>query len=386
MNPPSPRFVFLDALRGLAALCVLLYHLTFFSILAPVFLHVAPVPVLKALMCCAFGVNIFFVLSGFVIAHSLRNNPLSFSSLTRFVGRRHIRLDLPYWAMIAFGIGLIPLKRILPATHPDPFPSMGVLATNLVYVQYIFDRRTLLGVSWTLCLEVQFYLLFVLLLVVGKRISSRAPSPSVSTATSGAIVLVAILTVGCLIGTHFGGDKGFFGSSWHFFGMGVLLYWMWKEVLAPHWFWVMMGVLIADAGLIYVVRTPTGTPQLTSSIALIATASTLGAIYFVARRGSLESWSGGRPMQFLGRISYSLYLTHLPVLYLVLDVASHFISFNRFMAVVWFPIVVALCLSVAQLFYWGVELPAMRLANRFKTNKAVPSFSPGAMAPIEISQ
>jgi len=386
MNPPSPRYVFLDALRGFAALCVLLYHLTFFSILAPVLLHVFPKPLLLALFCGTLGINIFFVLSGFVIAHSLRNNPLSFSSLTRFIGRRHIRLDLPYWTMIALGLGLIALKHVLPATHPEPFPSMGVLATNLLYVQYIFDRPTLLGVSWTLCLEVQFYLLFVALLVVGKRISSRAPSPSVPVVTSGAVVLVVTLTVGCLIGSHFGVYKGFFWSSWQFFGMGVLLYWMWKEVVARHWFWVMMGILVADAGLIPIVRAPSGFPQLFSTSALLVTASTLGAIYFAARRGALEGWSGGRPMQFLGRVSYSLYLTHATVLDLASRVAFHLTGFNRFMAVVWFFVVVAFCFSVAQLFYWGVELPAMRLSNRFKTNKAASSFSPSAMAPIEISQ
>jgi len=375
MSDSSPRFVFLDALRGFAALGVLLCHLPGWSVMGLVFSRVPPKPVLVVLEHCALGVNIFFVLSGFVIAHSLRNNPLSFSSLARFIGRRHIRLDLPYWTIIALGIGVIALKRVLPGTHFYAFPPVDVLAANLVYAQFIFDRPPLLGISWTLCLEVQFYLLFVLILVVGRRIAPHAPS-SVPTATSGAVVLVAVLAVGCLLGNHFSLHPAFFWSSWQFFGSGVLLYWTWQKVLSPRWFWAMIGVLIADAGLVLIVRAPTVMFQLNSVAALVATASTLGAIYFVARRGALEKWSGGRVFEFLGRISYSLYLTHLLVLDLALRTALHLTGSNPFMVWVWFLVVSALCLGVAALFHLCVELPAMKLANRFKIREVAPSLSP----------
>jgi peptidoglycan/LPS O-acetylase OafA/YrhL len=47
-----------------------------------------------------FGVPIFFVLSGFVIALSLDGKPMSLEIIGRFILRRSIRLDLPYWTAI----------------------------------------------------------------------------------------------------------------------------------------------------------------------------------------------------------------------------------------------------------------------------------------------
>ncbi len=378
----SPRFVFLDALRGFAALGVLLCHSTFATKMGDVFFGVFPEPLRLTLWHGALGVNIFFVLSGFVIAHSLRDNPLDFSSLLRFIGRRHIRLDLPYWTILTLMVALSPLKRFLPGTH-SALPTPGALAANLSYSHFIFAQPGIVGVAWTLCLEVQFYLLFVVLLVVGRKLFPRALCASVPTATSGAIVLVAVLSLVCLAATHRGPQTTYFWGAWHFFGSGVLLYWMWKEAIAPRWLWAMMGAWILNIAWTALVPVRPFYFQIASLSALFVTISTLGVIFFVARRGALEKWSGGRAFSFLGRISYSLYLTHLPVVELSMNAAFRLTGFNPVMACLWYLVVVALAISVATLFHLCIEAPAMRLASRLSRTS---SSSPREIAPIEIAR
>src|SRR5690349_17798349 len=87
------RFEFLDGLRGIAALGVIFFH---FNGSLKEHSHFSQF-LLSALDLGHLGVQIFFVLSGFVIAYSLRQEKLSCLFVLRFFVRRSIRLDPPYW-------------------------------------------------------------------------------------------------------------------------------------------------------------------------------------------------------------------------------------------------------------------------------------------------
>lgn len=89
------RFVFVDALRGIAALWVVLFHLFATSHLEH--LEAAlPVPIAQLLHAGYLGVTIFFVLSGFVIAHSVARHRVDAAFAGWFVVRRSVRLSVPY--------------------------------------------------------------------------------------------------------------------------------------------------------------------------------------------------------------------------------------------------------------------------------------------------
>jgi len=141
------RLLELDSFRGLAAFAVILYHYNnyFFN----------PIPIFSY---GNFGVQIFFIISGFVIFMTLQKikRPKDFL-ITRFS-----RLYPTYWtaAILTF----ITLKF-------TPFPTQEVtfsqLIINLTMMQHWFGIQDIDGVYWSLAIELFFYLQIFLLLVWG---------------------------------------------------------------------------------------------------------------------------------------------------------------------------------------------------------------------------
>ena len=100
----SGRLRFLDGLRAVAALAVLFHHLYYSSEFDKVFSSALPTWFAAFAEYCARGVQAFFVLSGFVIAYSLRDLRVDRRTAVSFALRRQIRLDPPYWICLAVAV------------------------------------------------------------------------------------------------------------------------------------------------------------------------------------------------------------------------------------------------------------------------------------------
>lgn len=144
------RLRLLDLLRLTAALMVLGYH---YFARAPVEVweerrEAIPALVLRTTAYGALGVQLFFIISGFVIA-------LSLSGRTRadFVASRVARLFPAY--IVAVGLVLL-LPQQLKAFHPSALPEYLV---NLSMLQIPVGVSSLSGVYWTLWVEATFYIL-----------------------------------------------------------------------------------------------------------------------------------------------------------------------------------------------------------------------------------
>jgi peptidoglycan/LPS O-acetylase OafA/YrhL len=155
-----------------------------------------------------YGVAIFFALSGFVIAHSIRDADLTGSFLARFALRRSLRLDPPYWLSIAFALLLSPLSlKVTGKLHN--LPSSPQVLAHLVYVQEIARVPEIVPAYWTLTYEVQFYIVLVASLV-----ASRLGGPVI---LSGLAVLSAL--------GLYPDIPGLFVKLWCAFYVGTLAYW-----------------------------------------------------------------------------------------------------------------------------------------------------------------
>jgi peptidoglycan/LPS O-acetylase OafA/YrhL len=353
------RFVLVDALRGIAALAVLFHHLLFSSDLQITLWQVLPNWFAEFCHRGAFGVEIFFVLSGFVIAHSLRNVPLSLRSVGNFMLRRQIRLDPPYWTVLFAALLLLFVEAHVPWIERKPLPSFLDVVINLCYLQVITGTSPIISVSWTLCMEVQFYLVFILLLLAGKSLGrSGAKSRTLSA------ILVALLAIGSLLVPAHQYDHWFI-QWWYYFAAGALGYW---SVGNPRFRAAFIGFLI----FFFVVAVRQEEPG-----PLLIGWTTALLLYTAGCLGTLTRWLDFAPLQYLGRISYSLYLIHLLVVIYVLRLGYRLTGTNHAGAVFWFFLAGAISIVAAHGLYLLVEARSVRFAARLKpARKAAPASVP----------
>lgn len=319
------RFALVDALRGIASLSVVLFHAVTSGHI-PALLVSMPGWIQAPLRHGDMGVAIFFVLSGFVIAHSLRDGMCGIGDLGRFMLRRSIRLDPPYWSAIAIAICFsVVASTFINGRAPDRFTA-SQLAAHALYLQDLLGIREINPVFWTLCLEIQFYLVFALLLLTRSKLMLGI-----------AIILSLPLSIYPL-------HEGLFTSLWYGFLLGVSAYAgrLWFVTYAAAL--CMIGIYRADIFMLVCVAT---------SVLLF-----VASIY-----GTLTTWLSWRWLQFLGAISYSLYLLHNPITGAVFRVGYLFLGHSIYAeAAVWIFSLLC-CIGAAWLMLLFVERPSTRLSK-----------------------
>jgi len=342
---PNGRFGFVDDLRGIAAIIVVLSHM--------VWLLPEPLPRLEI---GRVGVEIFFVLSGFVMAYTLERERVTGRFAAKFMLRRSIRLDPPYWTVIV--VELI----VVAVLFGQSLPSLRVLALNVLYLQDLAGAHGIVGVAWTLCLELQFYLVFVLLLWVVQRLPMSKWGARVLIFAPPAVLSAC---VSHLIGKNdvideLGGLGGLFIGPWYLFFLGVLVKWVLFDRL--DW-WIAAALPVFVVGLIVVQGEPLVPYDNYVAVAGVAAAVVLVTVGWTARFGG---GLGMAPIAYLGKISYSLYLIHYTIgTNFILKVHERFgpgYEYQIPAAVV----AIAVSLGAAHLLYVAVEAPSVQLAARAK--------------------
>ncbi len=380
----SPRYVFLDAWRAIAALGVMMHHMIHNTVMTATLKNALPAPLMALDQIASYRIPLFMIISGFVIAHALRKNPLTKASIGNFVLRRHLRLDPVYWVMIILMLGFLGLEKLIPGTVTPRWPNSKDVLLNFVYLQNILHAEEVVGVAWTLCIEFQFYMIFVLMLVLGKLISRRRIE-----GRSHAEPLWMAFGLGCVsLGyIHFVDNNVWFIQYWHYFALGTLC---WAAVHFPQFqkmFYYFLG--LTALSMIFMPLSPLvphlsmGDPNVSAPAMLISLLLS-GFIYIVGIRGRLATMWNWRPLQYVGSISYSLYLVHIPVLWVVLRGGYKLTRDNPYFAVMWFVIAGLACVGVAHVFFLMFERPSMKFAARFKPRSEAPVALPNSQVEQEL--
>ncbi|TCK62992.1 peptidoglycan/LPS O-acetylase OafA/YrhL [Curtobacterium sp. PhB136] len=155
-EPKAPRFAMLDGLRFVAAFTVLGFHFTARETDAwqtPVASR-AP-EVFDITKYGVFGVDLFFVISGFVILMTAWGRPLH-----QFVASRVSRLYPAYWACVLVTAGVL----VINGAH---WISTSDVLINLTMAQEAFAVPHVDGVYWTLWVEMRFYALMAVFILIG---------------------------------------------------------------------------------------------------------------------------------------------------------------------------------------------------------------------------
>jgi peptidoglycan/LPS O-acetylase OafA/YrhL len=325
------RLPALDMLRGIAALSVVLFH----------FYTSSPLPEVLKLPAWAdtvfrsgyLGVDVFFVLSGLVIAVTLPQNGITWAYIGRFAWRRSVRLDPPYWVTLAFA-------SVIYSGLGNP-PSAGSVVAHVVYLQDILGFGNIISPFWTLCYEIQFYLVLVVLVWLAQRY--------------GRVVgwLLAVLPVLWSVAILASGQHGhgWFINLWYEFALGVATTAMlWRQLSFRVWVLFSFGILALSIPI-----------RSASATTAAATAIMIG---LAGRAGWLERVTGGPGLQWLGRISYSLYLVHIAGC----EVARRGAAFahNRWQGAFVIAIALAAVLALAELFHRLIERPSHSLSRTIR--------------------
>jgi len=303
-NTPPDRFLFIDGLRGVAAMMVVFFHMKL--ILSDAVGRWFP-PWLDTLFGHGdLGVDVFFVLSGFVIAHSIRDGDHTFQYLGKYALRRSIRLDPPLWAAILLEIVLIQVSLYFYPDLGTKTPTLKQVLVNIAYLQEMLHVGNVIAVLWSLTYEVQFYFISVSFLVAVRLIRRWDVQIPWSKVFAYSLMVLAytysIAIYQNLVPTPL---RGIFLERWFQFFLGVMAWAVLRHKL-PQWVFVMAWTVCLVSTL---VLAPSGYRTQSSLCALLISA----LILWVGSSGRMDRLLSGNVSQFLGKISYSLYLLHLPI-------------------------------------------------------------------------
>ena len=284
------------------------------------------------------GVDVFFVISGFVITAMLMREQSANHRirLTRFYGRRFLRL-LPALALLVTVVAAASFLLQNPFGAQQTTASTGVgavlLSANLVISHasgdYFADSAITnpLVNTWSLSVEEQFYLVFPALLVVGWMLARRTRIRPLHLVATLAVVSFVLAVVTTFLSSAeslswFGGPQSFAYYSpatraWEF-AVGALLALMLSRIpripSGAMTVIALLGVLLIFAAAV-LLNDETPFPGLA---ALLPVGGTLLLLLAGSQRVSLINRTlASRPLVLVGDISYSWYLWHWPVIVFV---------------------------------------------------------------------
>jgi peptidoglycan/LPS O-acetylase OafA/YrhL len=328
----------LEGLRGLAILLVVAFHLD-----------------LPGLRGGFIGVDVFFVLSGYLITGLLARELETTGRIQvlAFYARRVRRL-LPAAAVMLGGTVLLLSLFLSPAERAGFARSALAAAMYVSNIGFQRDSSDYFATNaaqnpflhtWSLSVEEQFYLVWPLVLILTRALSRTRRWSALSLAALSAASFAVCLRMSA-------GDPQavfFFASAraWEF-GVGglaalaPLALSSRLEKLAP--FPRALGLAGIVGGAV-VLRADMALPGVLSLLPVLGTAAVL-----LAGAGGADSVLACRPLLLLGRLSYSLYLWHWPVLVLAKAVRPELGLAGRLL-------LIALALTLAAASYALVENP-----------------------------
>jgi peptidoglycan/LPS O-acetylase OafA/YrhL len=341
----------LDGMRAISILLVITGHST------PHFARWIKIPTSTYILFAHTGVSVFFVISGFLITSLLLKelHATGTIGLKRFYLRRAFRIFPPFYLYLGIvfvlavaGVFQVPLRAFFfAATYSSNY--------------YLGPGGAFGGLQhlWSLSVEEQFYLFWpAVLLLLGKR---RA----IYFATFLIFIspLSRVLTYFALAPQHRAMVDRMFHSSIDTIMFGCLIALLWQSNLfeRTRWIWA-SGWCFASAVVFLFFLDPLidlrfqGRYGLTVGMTMEGVSICLVTLYVVTRPGTFPGRLLNTPaLRHIGVISYSLYLWQ-----------SILISSD----IGYFPYNLAAILVCAELSYWGVERPSLRVRDRLRERMA----------------
>jgi peptidoglycan/LPS O-acetylase OafA/YrhL len=325
------------------------------------------------------AITVFFVLSGFLITFLLLEEAHRHGSirLARFYLRRALRL-LPALYLLLGSMLVVGSLTLSPAEVAELRSSclVTVLGSSNWALAFGLNRVHGLTHTWSLTVEQQFYLLWPLIVFLLLRIGSRRSLQLLACSIAAAIVAATLSTILLWNHTH-NWNRLYFAFDTHIPALltgSLAAVGAFTDSLRPATRSIFarftarrMNLLVCIASgliLLAVFFLPAHSPILYHgglTVVALASATVLLALYF-GMTPRLAALLRASPLVFVGELSYSLYLWHIPITLLYLRIAP---LFSLPSPLAWLPPVGA-SLVAALFSYFVVERPCLNLKRLFR--------------------
>lgn len=327
----AKHITILDFLRGVAALSVAVFHF----VLPQGVLHKLYVPVMLQIFGRGnLGVEIFFVISGFVIPYSLLGKNYTLKRFFNYIAKRVIRINPPaYASMLLIILQWYLIEHFV--TSETPYLSrlsFMQIVNNVLFTVPFTKHLWISGVFWTLAIEFQFYIILGLLF---NYLFER----------NIIIFLLFFLIVGL---TPYQPYPGSFFQYSSLFAMGGLTLFRRQNTIRNYLYLTLLALF---CGICY---------YKLGLLPMVVGAATSLCIQYLSFSNVVT--------RFLGKISYSLYLIHLFAGLVCQFVLIKFIPTGPLINRVFMQLLcVIITVGSSYIFYLVAERPFIKLASRFKS-------------------
>lgn len=302
----------LDAIKGVACLVIVGHHLTRYGPMSEVAYPLAPELIAWLSNDGRLAVQVFLVLAGFLAAGSLApdGHPRAGGTLAR-IAQRYGRLVMPYLAALSVSVivGLVVRPWLSPDIVPAP-PTFLQLCAHGLLLQDLLGYSALSAGVWYVAIDFQLFVLALGAIGAAAWLERRWPAGS-RRARWLTVSLVLGLAIGSLV--YFNRHAELDITALYFFGaygIGMLTFWIGRATRPSTWrLGVIMLSVLGVAALAFEWRSRIAVALITA-IALALAQRTPWL--------SSERWPGwAAPVLTVGRMSYSLFLIHFPIILLV---------------------------------------------------------------------
>ncbi|MDE5837270.1 MAG: acyltransferase [Paramuribaculum sp.] len=377
----KPRYELLDGLRGVAALMVILYHFGE---------GFATSPVDQQINHGYLAVDFFFALSGFVLGYAYDDRWKNGMTSANFMLRRVIRLQPMVLIAVILGVIAFVIQGC------EKWDGTGVSTTAIILslllgffmipslpgslpeIRGNGEMFPLNGPNWSLFFE---YIGSILYAVFLHRLSKKALK-GVVIFNGACLAALALLnasgTFHIGMGWSFGADGtwgilGFIGGFFRMafsFSIGLYLSRNFTPLKVRGAFWICTLIIIAVLSVPYV-TTNGEISILNACYDLLCTLLIFPFVVYLGASGFTSDATSGRICEFLGNISYPVYIIHYPAMYLFYSyVWKNGYSFSQ----VWYlcPIIFVAVILLAWFFMRFYDTPVRRyLTTKLLTRRPI---------------
>ena len=371
-----PHLGGVESLRAYAACAIVIFHV----------IHLTGTPLPHSLEFMkwyfGFGVPLFFVVSAFSLAYGYEGRLGAPADVWTFYLRRVFRIAPLFYAMVAYNLLTVPNTSSLGS-------RAGEIAANLTFV-FNLSPGLVEGItpaSWSIGVEMVFYAIFPLILMAVRGPVSAAIG-TVAAIVAAVLFALRMDLLGDVPGAYI--QHGFLFNL-PYFGFGLLAYFAYRRLsprLGP------AALVAAVAGLLVLYGMAIWpTPLMPGRIGNTVFQALWGApfaLLCLAMAQNPPAILSNRVTRFLGKISFSLYLTH-PYVISALNSVGAYANINTLPggSGVRFPVAVLVTLAVLTPLSWGlyrlIEEPGMDLGRRLSRRATARPEAAAALPGAEIT-